>query len=226
MILDRRATLAEAQDALYRDDPKLVARIYDQIFLGFWERTDFGTEEGHSNTAHKKKTRSKHPKPKRRERGVTISEMASEDSLWLPEGDEDSSGGIRLTPDKTALYRLLEANGWLTRAPYGRKQYRWFVTDEAVKDGYGQNVDPSNLHSITLSGGRKAFPFPVFYPGKLKDIAWTLGWDLILKAMDGLDRKKARLSWLLSHHAYLPNQTMADLSGAGLATVERHRQPK
>ncbi|MEJ5117218.1 hypothetical protein WH158_07280 [Gluconobacter cerinus] len=222
LIRDGRTTLAEAQTTLYLDDPKLVAEVRQTVMESLWAQSwrimgkaSAGDDlpvlnEPDGALSKKHKHRSAHPKPQRRERGLTVSQMATEASLWTAKG-----------PDKTTLYRLLEAHGWLKRAPFGREQSRWFVSDEAVKEGYGQTVDPSNLHSIKLSGGRKSFPFPVFYEDKVKDVVWTLGWDIILKAVDAMEGKKARLAWLMDHHSYLPNKTIADLSGVNVRTVER-----
>ncbi len=246
LIRDGKASLKEAQDALYRDDPELVSRLHKAVTESRWGRSrltmgDYGSlielpllsePEATTRPSAKKSLSStrrpdatsvppSRPKAQRKERGVTVKEMASDVSLW---GDGDLSLDCAVIPDREALYRLLEENCWLERAPFGREQSRWFVTDKAVEGGYGQTVDPSNIHSLKLSGGRKSFPFPVFYEDKVKDVLWTLGWDTILKAVNGLEHKKARLTWLLDYHSYLPNKTLAQLSGMGIATVERRRR--
>jgi len=97
------------------------------------------------------------------------------------------------------------------------------VTGKAVEGGYGQTVDPSNTHSFVLSGPKKSFPFPVFHEDKVRDVVWTLGWDVILKGVDAIKGKKGRLEWLMAHHSYLPNKTIAELSGVNIRTVERKR---
>lgn len=153
------------------------------------------------------------PPQARRKRGLTIQEIASRDDLW----------GERPSPAKETLYRLLEENCWLERAPFGREQSRWFVTDKAIEGGYGQTVDPSNLHSFTISGPKKSFPFPVFYEDKVLGVVWTLGWDAILDHLKTLATKKERLAWLMAQHSYLPNKAIAGLSGANVRTVERKR---
>ncbi|MFT9219994.1 hypothetical protein [Gluconobacter oxydans] len=145
---------------------------------------------------------------------MTIREIAGRGDLW----------GEGPSPDKETLYRLLEENYCLERAPFGREQSRWFVTDKAVEGGYGQTVDPSNTHSFVLSGPKKAFPFPVFYEDKVRDVIWTLDWDAILDHLGTLGTKKERLAWLIAQHSYLPNKAMAHLSGRGIATVERRRR--
>lgn len=235
LFRDRRTSLTEAQDALYRDVPEVVARLHEAITETHWGRSrlamgDYGSlmelpllSEPEATTARPKPLHipkpPTRPKAQRKERGLTIQAIADRSDLW-----GEGLDCHHHHPGKEALYRLLEENGWLERAPFGREQSRWFVTDKAVEGGYGQTVDPSNVHSLTLSGGRKAFPFPVFYEDKVKDVLWTLGWDMILKAVDALEDKKARLAWLLDHHSYLPNMTLAQLSGMGIATVERRRR--
>ncbi|WP_225198008.1 hypothetical protein [Gluconobacter oxydans] len=144
---------------------------------------------------------------------MTIQEIANRSDLW----------GEGPSPDKETIYRLLEENCWLERAPFGREQSRWFVTDKAVEGGYGQTVDPSNLHSFTISGPKKSFPFPVFYEDKVLGVVWTLGWDAILDHLKTLATQKERLAWLMAQHSYLPNKAIAGLSGANVRTVERKR---
>ena len=239
LIRDGKASLKEAQDALYRDDPELVSRLHKAVTESRWGRSrltmgDYGslielpllsepeaTIRPKSLHTPKPPTR---PKAQRKEHGLTIQAIADRSDLWGEGLDFHHHPSTKSGPSKEALYRLLEENCWLERAPFGREQSRWFVTDKAVEGGYGQTVDPSNIHSLKLSGGRKSFPFPVFYEDKVKDVLWTLGWDTILKAVNGLEHKKARLTWLLDYHSYLPNKTLAQLSGMGIATVERRRR--
>lgn len=228
-IRDGKASLTDAQDALYRDDPELVSRLHKAVIESHWGHSrlsmgDYGSLNELPLLSEPQGLRSRRPchhdaqpptRPQaRRKRGLTIQEIAGRGDLW----------GEGPSPDKAALYRLLEENCWLERAPFGREQCRWFVTDKAIEGGYGQTVDPSNLHSLKLSGGKKSFPFPVFYEDRMRDVIWTLGWDIILKTVSALKDKKARLAWLLTHHSYLPNKTLAELSGMGIATVERRRR--
>ncbi|MFT8978990.1 hypothetical protein [Gluconobacter oxydans] len=162
------------------------------------------------------------PRPKaQRKRGLTIQEIADRDDLW-GEGPSPNPRAIA-RPDKETLYRLLQENCWLERAPFGREQSRWFVTDKAVECGYGQTVDPSNTHSFVLSGPKKSFPFPVFYEDKVRDVVWTLGWDVILDQLNTIATKKERLAWLMAHHSYLPAKAISQLSGVGIATAKRHK---
>lgn len=221
LIKKRKASLKDAQDALYRDDPELVAQCHQTITVNLLHRSRLiGKDyDPHSHFARHRSKASSGPKAQRK-RGMTIRDIASRGDLW---GAMQSLGEGPF-PDKATLYRLLEENCWLERAPFGREQSRWFVTDKAVEGGYGQTVDPSNTHSLKLSGGKKSFPFPVFYEDKVRDVVWTLGWDVILKTVSALKDKKARLAWLLTHHPYLPNKTLAELSGMGIATVERRRR--
>lgn len=238
LIRDGKASLKDAQDALYRDDPELVAQCHQRVIEGHWGRSrlamgDYGSLEElpllsdpqglRPKLRHKSKSP---PRPKaQRKRGLTIQDIADRGDLW---GAMQSLGALPAlgegpSPDKETLYRLLQENCWLERAPFGREQSRWFVTDKAVEGGYGQTVDPSNLHSLKLSGGKKSFPFPVFYEDKVRDVVWTLGWDVILDHLDTLATKKERLAWLMAQHSYLPNKTLAELSGVNVRTVERKR---
>ncbi|GBR47306.1 hypothetical protein GRO01_21800 [Gluconobacter roseus NBRC 3990] len=236
LIRDGKASLKDAQDALYRDDPEMVARLHQTVTESPWGHSrlamgDYGLleelpllsdPEGLSGKRLRHDDKAPlRPQAQRKERGVIVKEMASDVSLW---GDGDLSPDCAVMPDREALCRLLQENCWLKRAPFGREQSRWFVTDTAVEGGYGQTVDPSNIHSLKISGGKKSFPFPVFYEDKVRDVIWTLGWDIILNTVSALKDKKARLAWLLTHHSYLPNKTLADLSGMGIATVERRRR--
>lgn len=214
LIRDGKASLKDAQDALYRDDPELVAQCHQTITVNLLHRSRLiGKDyDPHSHFARHRSKASSGPKAQRK-RGMTIQDIAGRGDLW----------GARPSPDKETLYRLLQENCWLERAPFGREQSRWFVTDKAVEGGYGQTVDPSNLHSLKLSGGKKCFPFPVFYEDRVRDVVWTLGWDVILDHLATLTTKKERLAWLMAQHSYLPNKTLAELSGVNVRTVERKR---
>ncbi|MBS1080386.1 hypothetical protein [Gluconobacter kondonii] len=141
-----------------------------------------------------------------------MKEMASDVSLW---------GDCAVIPDREALTRLLQFHGWIVWAPFGRDRSRWFASDEAVRGGYGQTVDPSEKRSFTIGGPERCSPFPAFYQDKLKDIVWTLGWDTILNHLTTLPIKKERLAWLMAQHSYLPTKTISQLAGVGIATVKR-----
>lgn len=229
LIRDGRTSLTDAQDALYRDDPELVAQCHQTVTESHWGHSrlamgDYDSLEELPFLSDPQGSRSKRPCPHnakppsrpqaQRKRGMTIGEIAGRDGLW----------GEGPSPDKETLYRLLQESCWLERAPFGRDQSRWFVTDKAVEGGYGQTVDPSNTHSFVLSGPKKSFPFPVFYEDKVRDVVWTLSWDVILDHLDTFATKKERLAWLMAQHSYLPNKAIAHLSGMGIATVERRRR--
>lgn len=116
--------------------------------------------------------------------------------------------------------RLLGAVGWLEKAYHGGTQRRWLVPDYVIAKGYGDNI----RHKIGAIGHSKDAVFPVFNPEHGQDIIWTLGVDAILKGLAALSTKKEKLGWLLTKHAYLPDKTIANLSGVNVRTVERRRQ--
>lgn len=109
--------------------------------------------------------------------------------------------------DRETLARLMERHGLLELVPYGGRQRRRLVTDAAFRDGLGHNVDPGHIRSPRLDGNARAAVFPVLYSDKLP-------------AIPG---KRERMRWLLSHHAYLPDQALADVGGYSLRGVEKAR---
>lgn len=238
LIRDGKASLKEAQDALYRDDPELVSRLHKAVTESRWGRSrltmgrmafyeDLSFLRLSNGSEEEQPSR---PRPKRKKRGVTVKEMASDVSLWGASsawgaGDLSPDGGVQtpcaVMPDREALTRLLQFHGWIEWAPFGRDRSRWFASDEAVEGDYGQTVDPSEKRSFTIGGPERCFPFPSFYPDKVKDIVWTLGWDTILDHLKTLATKKDRLAWLMTQHSYLPAKTISQLAGVGIATVKR-----
>lgn len=227
LIRDGKASLKDAQDALYREDPELVSRLHKAVTESRWGRSrltmgrmalyedlSFPRFSSGSDRPRPKRLHVNEldPRPKRKERGVTVKEMASDVSLW---------GACAVMPDREALTRLLQFHGWIEWAPFGRDRSRWFASDEAVEGDYGQTVDPSEKRSFAIGGPESCFPFPSFYQDKVKDIVWTLGWDTILDHLGTLATKKDRLAWLMAQHGYLPAKTISELAGVGIATVKR-----
>ncbi|GBQ90832.1 hypothetical protein AA23498_0996 [Acetobacter nitrogenifigens DSM 23921 = NBRC 105050] len=215
MLLDSSVTLSDVQDRLYRDDPAIVAEFYseavearERILLG---RLDHAAQPSGTPKALNV-SRKGILKPGKTRIGLTVSEIAARPDLWVdqPPSDED-------------LRRLLIHAGWLATRPHGRNQPRTLATEKTIQGGYGHNVDPSSKHSIRLSGASRSFPFPVFYEDRLTEIVASVGWQSIVAACSLPGKQRDRLHWLLTNHGYLPNQTLADLSGAGEATVKRHR---
>ncbi|MBS0980189.1 hypothetical protein [Acetobacter thailandicus] len=116
--------------------------------------------------------------------------------------------------DKQTTKRLLEAEGWLEVSGYNGTQKRALIPDYIILKGYGNN----------LTEQKKGIPFPVFNPEYAKDIIWTLGWDKITKGVNEQHTKKEKATWLMTNHGYLPDKTLAELSGSGLRTIKRYRQ--
>lgn len=224
MLLDGRYCLAEAQRRLYRDDPEVVKHFYTiaEARHDTWSASvyDYGSSNHKTSfygvkTRDTRKTFDKTANRRSLSKGVTVAEIASDQSLWLSDG---ASGP---TPSEETTRRLLINNGWLKLAPYGREQSRSLATEKTIVGGYGQNIDPSGKHSIRLSGGTRSFPFPVFWKERLPEVVASLGWSKIISSLSDIKQKRERLSWLLHGYAYLPTPVLSELSGMGTATVKR-----
>lgn len=223
MLLDGPHCLAEAQRRLYRDNPEVVKHFYTIAKARHDEWSVSVYEYGSSNhkTSYKAKTqdtRKTFAKTANRtslSKGVTVAEMASDQSLWL---SDDAFGP---TPSEETTRRLLIHHGWLRLAPYGREQSRSLATEKTIVGGYGQNIDPSGKHSIRLSGGARSFPFPVFWKERLHEVVASLGWSEIISSVSKIEKKRERLSWLLHDYDYLPTPALSELSGMATATVKR-----
>lgn len=119
----------------------------------------------------------------------------------------------RIETDKETAARLLERAGWLVMAPHGGTQQRRIVPDSVILRGDGDNIRDEKSGQC----------FPVFAPERIENIVWTLGWDKIVAGANMQPTKKAQARWLLDHHSYLPDKTIAQMSGAGLRTIKRIR---
>ncbi|MGF7172762.1 hypothetical protein [Azospirillum doebereinerae] len=123
---------------------------------------------------------------------------------------------------RSTLVSLLVSHGFLELVPYGGTQNRMMVTDEAFDGEFGHNVSPDNRIGH-LEGFNRSCVFPVFYPEKLTDILWCLDYEGIKTEVLRQSGKKAKLSWLLKHHPYLPNEELAELAGYSLSGIEKIR---
>lgn len=223
MLLDKQHSLAKAQRLLYRDDPEVVKHFYTiaEARHDPWSASVYEYGSSNHKTSYKAKTRDTRKtfaKTANRtclSKGVTVAEMASDQSLWLSDGASDP------IPSEATIRRLLIHNGWLKLAPYGREQSRSLATEKTIVGGYGQNIDPSGKHSIRLSGGARSFPFPVFWKERLPELVASLGWSQIISNLSKIEKKRERLSWLLHNHSYLPTPALSELSDMGVATVKR-----
>jgi hypothetical protein len=135
--------------------------------------------------------------------GLTLTEIATE------------TGAARATLKAAMIH-----HGYLEEVPYGGRQRRTLVTAVAFHAGLGHTADPSATHSPALSGWKRCFPFPVFYPDRLADIMWTLGLDRIAETCASMATRQERLAWLLAHHPYLPNEELRRLSGMAQSSVD------
>ena len=145
--------------------------------------------------------------------------LLSRDKIGLTLGEIAEANGI----ERTALVALMERHGYLELVPYGGRQKRRLVTDEAFLAGIGHNVDPSNARSPRLDGAARAVPFPVFYPEAVPSLLWTLDWPGIRAAAKAIPNKRERMGWLLEHHAVLPDKAFVGLSGYSLRGVKKAR---
>ncbi|ALR88201.1 hypothetical protein DB34_13640 [Acetobacter pasteurianus] len=230
MIMDGCSDVAEAQHRLYRDDPHLVASIFTETQRN--RDAHFGPAsydcayDGMSCTPYVAAKRprlsksARNHKPAKTQKGLTVSEIAEDAALWQTDGFW-AGADKAATPSAEAVRRLMIEHGWLTTAPYGRNQARTLATDKTINGGYGDNIDPSAIHSIRLSGAKRSFPFPVFWTARVPEVVASLGWPQIISNVSAFPRKQERLGWLMNRHAYLPTNTLSDLSGMALASVKR-----
>lgn len=126
-------------------------------------------------------------------------------------------------PSRTAVRRLLIEHGWLSTAPYGRNQARTLATEKTISGGYGDNIDPSETFKRGQRRKSQSFPFPVFWPDRVKEVVASLQWSQIAEGVSGLQRKQGKLAWLMNNHSYLPNATLSNLSGMSPASVKRFK---
>ena len=75
------------------------------------------------------------------------------------------------------------------------------------------------------SGGRlrQIDAVPGILRKSIADILWTLDFQGITKAVEGLPSKRKRLAWLLANHDYLPNEEIAKLAGCTGIAVKKAR---
>ena len=195
--MDADATCA----ALPREDPAIVRQKHATI--GARRERDllrYGPAEDHARTLPQRRVG---VLPGRNRHGLTLRDIA------------EQTGVARATLKAAMIH-----HGYLEEVPYGRQQRRTLVTLAAFRAGLGHTADPSDTHSPTLGGWERAAPFPVFYPDRLDDIMWTIGLDRVEASCADLPTKQTRLAWLLSHHAYLPNDELHRLSGMSQRSVD------
>ncbi|MFT8551786.1 MAG: hypothetical protein ABF739_11965 [Acetobacter okinawensis] len=155
-------------------------------------------------------------------RGLTVSDLAANTALWKT--DSFWAGADRFpAPSPSAVRRLLIEHGWLITAPYGRDQARSLATEKTVNGGYGVNIDPSETFKRRPRRKSQSFPFPAFWPDRIKEVVASLQWPQIAEGVSSLPRKQERLAWLMRHHSYLPIATLSNLSGMSPASVKRFK---
>jgi hypothetical protein len=140
-----------------------------------------------------------------RGRGLTVQEAAR--SLGIP---------------RLAFVALCEHHGLLELRPFEGLQQRRFVTATAEATKIGWNANMMRLRSIRRAH-RNAWPFAVFAPQRLPDVAWMLDWPGLVGATVAMDGRGAKLAFLLDQHGYLPDQIIADLSGYSRSAVQKVR---
>lgn len=202
-ITSRR--VAEIQDKLWREDAGDVLQTYDRLMLG---SADTERCQGGVHGLRAERMRELRRPLLRRDRiGKTVAEIAAEAGM----------------PRET-MACMLEHHGYLEMVPYGGRQRRRLVSDQAYQAGIGHNVDASLKRIGWLEGAAKAAVFPVFYPEHVPTILWTLDIDGIRQRASSIPDRRARLNWLLSEHAYLPAHEVAILSSYTQRAVELAKQ--
>lgn len=192
-ILDCKL-LPETLGALPREDHGEVAAAYDELMLARDGR--LGTQKGGTHGLLAERMRQlRQPLLSRPKQGLTVRELAE-----------------RAGVDRETLACALEHHGYLEMVPFGGPNRRRLVTLAAQKAGLGHNPDGSRRHIARLEGRGRASVFPVFYPEYVDSILWTLDFPRIRSAAKAISKKRARLAWLMEHHGYLPNKTIANLA--------------
>ena len=193
--------LEELEAKLFREDPERVRSIYDQVVSSRTWGT-YSLSQFHKRVEAAKKK----PLPSRKKIGLRLPDVSKRTRIPL-----------------AALVSLLEHHGYLELVPFGLEQKRRLITETAFKAGVGHNVSPDNRIGH-LEGFNKASVFPVLYEDTLSDVIWTLDYEGIKKAVRKLSKKKDKLSWLLSHHGYLPDTEIASLSGYSSRGISKAKQ--
>lgn len=197
----RRMDADAACAALPREDPAAVRQKHAAI----WARRD---DDALRDAPGEARGRDLHQRragvlPGRNRHGLTLRDIA------------EQTGMARATLKAAMIH-----HGYLEEVPYGGQQRRTLVTLSAFHAGLGHTADPGDTHSPTLGGWGRAAPFPVFYPDRLADIMWTLCLDRIEALCADLPTRQKRLAWLLTYHAYLPNEELRRLSGMSQRSVD------
>lgn len=187
---------------LYREDPADIVPLYDTAFLAV--ACVFRDPDGTHGLHAERIEQLRRPLPYRLKEGMTVGAMA-----------------LKAGVSRETLARYLERHGFLTMAPYGGRQRRRVVSDEAFEAEYGHTVDASKVRVGHLEGMNRAVPFPVFYPEHVPNILWTLGLDVIREEMARLPSKRARLTWLLDNHPDLTSQEAANFAGCTERAVKK-----
>ena len=212
----RRATTEEDLiEKLWREDPDMVRRVFREVIdkradanyrmMGYRGDTIRPGKSSATRGAPIVST-AKREKLTRNKIGLTLSEIAERTGITKP-----------------TLAALLEHHGFLELVPHGGRQNRRLVSDTAFHAGVGHNVMPENRIGH-LEGYNRAAAFPVFYEERLPDVLSCLNYDGFKDAAAALPTKRARLSWLLTNHGYLPDREIAELAGGSVVGVEKARQ--
>jgi hypothetical protein len=186
--------MKEIEDRLWREDPNTLREIADRIRIArVWSSEQ---RSGRHGLMAERVRQLRRPLHNGGRRGMTIAEIAASANI-----------------NRETLACLMEHHAYLELAPYGGRQRRRLVTEQAISAGLGANVDGSTKRIARLEGAQRACVFPVFYQEHVASILWTLDYQGITEAAHKVLPKRERLDWLLDHHRYLPNTELAALSG-------------
>jgi hypothetical protein len=195
--------LEAVAERLWREDPSEIAGIFDRVATASLDHAaerPYGRLEELRREAIAEARRAA-PKPQR-SCGLTLDAIAERTSMA-----------------RATLVALLEHHGILELAPCGGTQRRRLLSDVAVRNGLGHNVQPGAKRVAALEGFGKAAPFPVLYEERLTEVLWCLDAEGIAKEAERHARRADRLPWLLAHHGYLPGDELARLSGYSVRAV-------
>ena len=190
---------------LWREPASDVIETYDAMVFGGLD-TPRALEGARNGLLAAKMRDLRRPLLRRDKSGLRVSEAAAQ-----------------LHMERETLARLMVRHGILELVPFGGRQSRRLVTDQAFYEGLGHNVDPSSLHSPRLSGHSRSSVFPVIYADQLSRIAERLGWSVLQDTAASIRDKRSRMRWLLAEQADLPDEALATLSGYSLRGVKKAR---
>ena len=217
--------LARIQASLWREDPETVAEVYHRLRHKGWGEREGAPRDPNAPLARDLRTAARHALVERLTEGWThpATRKAKPRQRSQRHGLGVSDLAARAGVPREAMARALEHHGYLELVPYGGSQKRRLVTEPAETAGYGRNVNPAFSRSAKLDGANRASPFAVFYPDRVPELLARLDFAGIAEKVAALPDRRGKLAFLLEHHAYLPDDFIAGLTGYSRPGVRRAR---